>query len=768
MLALLLTAVPAAGALVALVAVAVASAPAATAAPGDPAPGGAPPSSAPTAGSTPAAGAAPVRPVTPIQVDLVAVSPPTPTAAALEQPVSITVVLTNVGDATYSRVRVGLDRGAAIVQRVLLHEAIASAPATDQFSANQEPVLAPGPLAPGASASVTYVTTPEAMGMFVNGVYPYDLVAEGTIGGGPFRELGRASLLVPSLYTPPAAPLSISWLWPLIDVPHVAPEDLLATGGATFRNDDLAASVRSGGRLDRALQVVEAVTPAVRMTLVIDPQLINELLLMGEGYDVASGAGTVAGGGSEAARTWLARLKAVAGSHDLVLTGLGDPDLDSIAAAGLPRGGQLSAALAQRISTALGAPYRTDLIWPVAETLTQAAADAVLSSGVAGSVLLRDTALSGGTRPDTSASAGGMPGEVRGLSDSTLSPLTISGSTTAAGAAVVLDSSLRRRVIQATEASQIRTAGTVSQLAPPADTATAATRIQALVAELAMWPLAGAAAGGYVALAPDRDVDADATAAAAAILATAAAGWARVEPLREAVQTAARIPRGALPEAMSAPGLDTAVISAVQDADRRLSAAEDLLGAESLASLAPARAALVAATSAGWRDDPDPALAYAFFAASAAQDIVGGVSVVTPDNASYSLSSENSPLIITVRNDLEFPVSVRLAVSPATAAASGFRADDIGVQVIEAGTARTLQVPAHFERSGRFEVVAQLATESGVPLGEPVRLSVLCTAYGTVALTITIAAFALLLLLLLFRGVRGLRRAHLARAAARA
>ena len=40
----------------------------------------------------------------------------------------------------------------------------------------------------------------------------------------------------------------------------------------------------------------------------------------------------------------------------------------------------------------------------------------------------------------------------------------------------------------------------------------------------------------------------------------------------------------------------------------------------------------------------------------------------------------------------------------------------------------------------------------------------LCTAYGTVALTITIAAFVLLLLLLAFRGVRGLRRRAQARA----
>lgn len=734
----------------------------AAAAPGDPTPPS-PPGATTAPGST-----APVSTAasTPIQVDLVAVSPPAPVPTALEQPVSITAILTNVSATTYSRIQVLLDRGAPIVQRVLLHEALAEAPSTDLYTADQEPVLLPAALAPGASASVTFVTTPEAMGLFNNGVYPYDLVAAGTIGTGPFREVGRASLLVPSLYTAPLTPLSVSWLWPLIDVPHVLPDDLLATSsGARFANDDLAASVRPGGRLDRALQVVEAVTPTVRMTLVIDPQLINELLLMGEGYTVAlGGVAPVEGAGGEAARLWLARLKAVAGEHDLVLTGLADPDLDSVAAGGLPRTGPLSAAMAQRISSALGAPYRTDLIWPIDETLSQPSADLALSSG-AGSVLLRDSALSGGTRPDMGSSSGGTTGEVRGLSDTALTPLAISGSTTSAGAGVVLDSSLRRRVIEATEAAQVRGAGDTTPLTADDDAATAATRVQALISELAMWPLAGAAGGGYVALAPDRAVDPDALAAAAAILATASIGWTTVTPVREAVQTAPRIARGALAESMGASGLDSSIVSAVRAADSGLRAAADLLGPAGSSSLATAQAALGVATSSAWREDPGPGLAYARFADAAARSVVTGVTVVTPDNASYSLSSENSPLIITVRNDLEFAVSIRLKVNPATAAANGFRADDIGVQVIEAGTARTLQIPAHFERSGRFEVVAQLATETGAPLGDPVRLSVLCTAYGTVALTITVAAFALLLLLLLFRGVRGLRRAHRARSA---
>lgn len=713
----------------------------------------------PMAASTALTASAPAP--TPVRVELVAVSPSAPTASDILQPVSITAILTNLSDTEYSRVRVVLDRGAPIVQRVLLHDALGDPPTTTLYSANQDPVVLPAPLAPGASASVAYVTTPEAMGLFINGVYPYDLVAQGAIGAGPYREVGRAPLLVPSLYYPPTAPLSVSWVWPLIDVPHLAGTDVLVTKDAEFTNDDLAASVRSGGRLDRALRVVEAVTPAVRMTLVIDPGLLNELLIMSTGYTVPGSSGApTPGAGGDAAKSWLARLKAVAGQHDVVLTGLADPDLDSIAAAGLPRSGPVSTALAERISTALGTPYRTDLVWPVEETLTRVAADSALGAGAA-AILLRDTALNGGTHPDTTTSAGSIVGEVRGLSDTAFTPLAVTGSTTATGTGVVLDSSLRRRVIEATDASQIRTAG--DRLgADSTSTKTAGVRVQNLLSELSLWPLNNAAAGGSVVLAPARRVDPDATAAAAAILATASTGWTQIVPVREAILAGTRIDRGGLSSTEARGGLDPTLVSAVRAADTDLAAAAQLLGSTPGTTLAAAQAALTQATSSAWRGNPGPGIAYAESASSTAQGIIGGVVVVTPDNASYSLSSENAPLIITVRNELAFPVSIKLLVTQA-AAVAGFRAEDIGVQVIEANTSRTLRIPAHFQRSGRFEVVAQLATETGAPIGDPVRLSVLCTAYGAVALTITVAAFVMLLLLLLFRGVRGLRRAHSAR-----
>ena len=85
-------------------------------------------------------------------------------------------------------------------------------------------------------------------------------------------------------------------------------------------------------------------------------------------------------------------------------------------------------------------------------------------------------------------------------------------------------------------------------------------------------------------------------------------------------------------------------------------------------------------------------------------------------------------------------------------------AADIGVRLIAPHTTVTLHVPLHVERSGRFQIRAQLLTPANAPLGAPVYLSVHSTALGTIGLVITVAAGAVLLIALLVRLVARLRR----------
>ena len=97
-------------------------------------------------------------------------------------------------------------------------------------------------------------------------------------------------------------------MWPLIDRPHRLTDDTV------FSDDSLATIVGPGGRLDRALTVVERTADTVPLTLVVDPELLDELAVMATGkYTVDTGApGTspVPGTGQLAADTWLQRFRA--------------------------------------------------------------------------------------------------------------------------------------------------------------------------------------------------------------------------------------------------------------------------------------------------------------------------------------------------------------------------------------------------------------------------------------------------------------------------
>ncbi len=128
------------------------------------------------------------------------------------------------------------------------------------------------------------------------------------------------------------------------------------------------------------------------------------------------------------------------------------------------------------------------------------------------------------------------------------------------------------------------------------------------------------------------------------------------------------------------------------------------------------------------------------------------VTLVSPVNGTYTLGSSDSPLVLTLQNDLPFAVQVRLDLH--ARGNVGLSTDDVGVTTLEPSSRTPLQVPAHVRQSGGFAVTARLTTPGGGPLGDAVQLQVRSTAYGSITLGITIGAAALLGLLFLRRAVR--------------
>ena len=105
-------------------------------------------------------------------------------------------------------------------------------------------------------------------------------------------------------------------------------------------------------------------------------------------------------------------------------------------------------------------------------------------------------------------------------------------------------------------------------------------------------------------------------------------------------------------------------------------------------------------------------------------DLFAAVTIVNP-GGSYTLATERSPLPLALRNDLAVPIRVRLAVD----APPGMSVTDMGEIELPPGYL-PLRVPIEVHFTQRVAVDVALRTADGLPLGEPVRLSVHSNAYG--------------------------------------
>ena len=84
-------------------------------------------------------------------------------------------------------------------------------------------------------------------------------------------------------------PLSLAWVWPLVDVPHQA-------ACPSLISDSLAASLASGGRLNGLLSVgSSSLARSADLTWAIDPALLNDANVMTDRYRVG-GTATCSGG----------------------------------------------------------------------------------------------------------------------------------------------------------------------------------------------------------------------------------------------------------------------------------------------------------------------------------------------------------------------------------------------------------------------------------------------------------------------------------------
>lgn len=708
--------------------------------------------------SLPSSQAARQQPSSEVSVSVTSLSPvvPKPTKYSVRR-LRIHVTIANLTDAPLSDLTISATRGMPISTE----QGLATELAHGQLPTDGLPVPPVRPVhvdlgssgSDSATVSATFVTTTGepsqgagAAGLCQctsNVVYPVWLSAISSDG----VTLGSTETFVPSFYPHAVTePVHVSWVWPLIDRPH------RVIGTTRFTDDGLAVSV-STGRLQRCLQVLQQVSAKVPVTVVIDPELLDELEVMATTpYTYVTPTGKTANGtGQQAAATWLSGLRAVLATPGVrvALTPEADPDIESLRRGGLGWSSTLTSAESKRVAAALGgATPTTTFAWPPSGTLDPASLATLSQSGIT-SLLLSSQSVQRVTGP------AGLP--------VTLARLPNDGHPVVAA--------LTTPALQAEAAAATDGIGDGG--------------LDTLMAQLALRLPAGGPADQHVVLTPPRYVDPAVALAVRTVLRTSHSVVSRPANLLDTLAATSTPPFDQPPVAerdelranpATGPGLAPAALRMATTVLSLQPSLRSLLvdAAPADALLAQLPEAVQRVTSSAWRPGTGlggrrAGIKFAHTLLHRVHRIERGVHIIHRSASAYTLASANSPLPITVENDLAFPVEVDVSVTPARGVA-GFSAKLVGPVEIDPHSKTLVHVPTEVQRSGRIEVQAALQAPDGHVLGRAVRLYVESTVLGTIGVVITIVAGAVLALAVLVRLIRRLaarRRGDAAQPASR-
>ena len=719
-----------------------------------------------------------------LQVRIDRITPEVVTTTS-EPIVTVSGSILNVGDRPVRDVMVRLEHAAAVTSSAGLRTNLTGN--VDQYEPVAEFITVAPELLRGQDVpfNLAYpLRSVELSSLHIDepGVYPVMVNVNGTPDYGAPARLDDARFLLPVLGVPPertadsaadtltsvvppdtSKPVRLTMLWPLADRPRLAAG---APGGTTpvrLIDDDLATSLAPGGRLDILLSAVDfATSPQVdpggevrnAMCLAVDPDLLITVNAMTAGYvvdaapDGGPGTPTHPGAGQDAAVGWLNRLKALAQRMCVAPTTYSQADLDALQRVGDPG---LSA-----IATK-GAADIVDQILGVASTrgatlvgdgpLTGPAVELLSAQGPTVAIAAANLTALGPPPPGSGDSATGEPATadvrpVRYTPQLAAAPFdptvgaALAGAGTEPASPSYLDPSLDIPVKHDSQLARRQDAlGSLLWRGLHPDTEP---RTQILAPPLA-WRLH-----------PD-----DAQSILTAVASTIHAGLAVARPLTAVIAEANAVPPqdlAPLPDgAMGNPRgrFDDGVVSGISSVTGRVWGLTSALTTDGRTGLtgaqytAPLREDMLRALSQSVLPDARNGLAQQRLTTvgRTVDDLFGAVTIVNP-GGSYTLATEHSPLPLALRNDLPVPIRVRLQID----APPGMSVTDMGEIELPPGYL-PLKVPVEVHFTQRVAVDVALRTADGLPLGEPVRLSVHSNAYGKVLFVITLSAGAVLVLL---------------------
>ncbi len=578
-----------------------------------------------------------------------------------------------------------------------------------------------GALAPGASMSWQLTVPVKALGLRANGVYPLSVVA---VGAGGDR-VGIVKTALPWMQaSKDYQPTRLVMLWPLADQPRMTGAGKVDNAGAltdpVLTDDALASSFASSaaggdaGRLNRLLVAgLAAQQDHTPLTWAIDPDLLATARAMSGQYQV--GAAKKPGGGSDAARSWLATLKLAAGQASTVLTlPYADQDVAAIAHAAartphVDRRADLATArtLSDRVAaTILGRQVTTDVAWPGSETADSSVLTALRSAGY-GKVILGDTTVPATDEPSfTPGGAARIGGLTAYVADTTLDGV-VGADSAAPGAATLL--------------------------------------AQRFLAETAMITEEAPSDARTILLAPPRDWNPDPRFVTALLNALGHAPWLTPVSLG-ADEVAAG--HGHQLRAQPDPGrLTPSYLGSLAGLHSQLGELVSVLPSAPQRLTGPYEPAILRTESMAWRRKAPAAARFRDTVKADLQTLHNRVGVNTA--STLTLSGNSGSLPFTVVNDLEQPVSVKLRVVSLNT--TRLDVDDTQPLVVPGGGRTQVKIRVRDVVGPRVRLRAQLLTRAGQPYGPSQQVTVVSTNFGVIGLSIIFGAVALILVVVAVR-----------------
>jgi hypothetical protein len=586
-------------------------------------------------------------------------------------------------------------------------------------------------------------------GMTTFGVYP--LAAQLSQFGAP---VDAARTFLP--FWPAASqartvrPVSMAWIWPLIDVPHRAACPALLS-------DSLAASLAGGGRLNQLLAVgSSAVARSAGLTWAIDPALLSDARVMTARYLVGGTATCThasARPASAAARAWLRGVQSVAAQQDFFVTPFADVDVAALSHRGL--NSELANAFADGRATARAILHGQVQRPPVAPGGSRAGA------GATGLIAWPPNGVADYGVLESLAASPNRIGTV--ILDSTMMQPAVPANVTPTGVTTTPDGVYgQMHVLLADhEIGQVLSAPVdgLPGIAPgtnPSPAAAAFAREQWFLAQTAMIASEAPHTARAVVVAPPRRWDPGAALASSLLDETVHIPWLRPASLSSLVAAphpTGQVRRNGPPKYQVSPSeLRGPLLRQVQQLSDQIGLLASVLVQSGPRYLSTAVAAV---ESSAWRGQPS--------GRRTARQLLRKVSTFVAvqqhqvriiDPLRVTLGGKSGEVPVSIRNRLGQAVRVRLRVAVPSTGRLVIRNPNTPITV-PAGQQKTIKVPVKASAAGSTTLTLWLTNPDGRPLpGSTARVTVEATHFGTMAIVIIGIALAVFVITAIGRAIR--------------